>query len=308
MTPFGSEGFDRELLNIMARNTVEPVFHAELLAPLGHPQGLHDFRPGSQHSFKEIFIGYDPASGTGFSEAVALSMIFDTDTPPPGTDRRAIIVGAERVPDTAYNMIADWLVDHGLVLRQKLRLPMAQIVICIENNSILVAQNVARAIEMKKAHNVTVMREQRVFHRSGNAVPLLDARPGIHTTHANKEAGINAIRALLLAGAFQFHVDFCVPNAHKLTREEAESTRRKVLDEFSTMSAVYIEPKTNATGMNRLTKQGTGVKYMGYRNGGQKAKDDFVMAAIFCLLCYAPYHASAQFHAYKSGQAARPFS
>lgn len=298
MTPFGNEGFERELLNLAARNTVEPVFHPELLAPLGDATGAHDFVPDGRHtSFKEIFIGYDPASGTGFSEAVALSMIFDTDSPPPGVDRRAIIVGAERVPDTAYNMIADWLVDHGLAIRTRLKLPRAHIVICIENNSLLVAQNVSRAIEMRKAINVTVMREQRVFHRSGQAIPLIDVRPGIHTTHANKEAGINAIRALLLAGALQFHRDFFVPNAHKLTREEAANIRKTVVDEFSTMSAVYIEPK-NGAASNRLTKQGAGVKYMGYRNGGQKAKDDYVMAAIFCLLCYAPYHASQAYHAF----------
>jgi len=295
ISPFGTENFDRELLNIMAKNNIEPVFHPDLVNALRDTR--KDFEADSRHSFKEIFIGYDPAGDKGFSEAVAVSVIFDTDTPPPGVDRRAIIVSAERVPEKAYEMIAKNLVEHARRVRQRLNLPYAHVVFCLENNSILVAHNVANAIETLGLKNSTIMRETRVYHRSGGVLPTIDTRVGIRTVHANKEAGIHATRHLLFTGALAFHKNFFVPNAELLPAEEVKAMRSKVIDEFACMSAVYVEP----TGGQRRNPKAGGIAYMGYRSDGRRNQDDYVMAFIFCLLCYAPFRATPLTHARVTG-------
>jgi hypothetical protein len=288
--PFGNEGFERELMNAAAATNRLPVFRPEWLLPLRSRE--HDFSPVGPRVYNEFFVGFDPA-GKGFSRTAIVCIAFDTVNPPPGVSYRAVILSAEVIPRTITDDIGRDIVLHI----QKVRLTIdgvrsARAIICIENNSILVADSVRVAIErMAGVHNnMGIMCENARTAGRGTASEI-DVRSGTRTTNRSKEEIVNKLRALLVEGALQFHKKFFIPHPELQPPGEVtdEAGRALFVDELASFCGEICKSKGPIASQRKPH-----VKYRGYRIDGEKAHDDKLMAAGFCLQCYPLYKLAPQ--------------
>lgn len=290
MTPFGKDNFDRELMNTAGRSTRVPVFHPDLLAPLRNPETGTFRLPVTGIEYDEFFIGVDPAGG-GFSCLAIVSMVFDKINRPLGLDHRLLILGAEVIPGKTLTTmdLGEDIVNHALHIRQTIpQLRNAMAVICIENNSMLVAPSVTRAImQNPRALKMGIMQENVKAMRAGTGgFNAIDVRTGTRTTKRSKESVILKMNDLLLNGAFAFHPQFCVPQPLKQPpgRETAEVARQLLIDELANYCQEYCHSK------GPIASQQKGhVKYHGFSADGTPVNDDKFMCLSFCLICQPLY-------------------
>ncbi len=289
IAPFGQENFERELLNTAARSNREPLFSADMLGPLR--DRACDYISPVANEYPEFFLGVDPAD-KGFSRTAILGLVFDTLNPPTGVSERCLLVTAEVLPKVSITTeeLGDWVVRHALAIRRTIpSLRNARAVICIENNSILVAQSVTRAITRNpQAMNMGCMMENEKG-RQGPGMAGIDVRAGTRTTHESKERIVAKLRELLWEGALCFHRNFFIPHPEKQPPGEnlVSVGQHLLVNELANMCAEYCQPKGPVAGQ----KPGH-VKYKGYNSDGTRATDDKVMALGFCLICYTLYKRS----------------
>jgi hypothetical protein len=292
MAPFGSEAFERELMNTLAATDRLPVFRPEWLAPLRRADYVYNPPPGSR-VYGEFLVGVDPA-GKGFSRTAICSFLFDTRDRPPGLNYRCVILAAEVLPGKTINSyeLGQAVIEHIQHVRATIPgLRYARAIICVENNSILVADSLKVAIERTPGAagpegNIALMHEHAGRRRGvaqGAGEPEFDVRAGTHTTNRSKEEIMTKIRSLLVEGGLQFHARFSVPHEFQQPPGESsvEDAKRLFVDEIANIQGEIVRGQGPRAGQKRPT-----VKFRGFRADGQKATDDKVLALGFCLQCY----------------------
>jgi len=279
--------FERELLNTAARSTRTPVFEPHWLAPLRDVK--NDYRPPPYTEYKEFFIGVDPA-GDGFSWTTLVSVVIDRGNPRPfGVDYRLIAVACEVVPKKLVEVdLGVMIVNHALLVRQKIpELANATAVICVESNTILIAQHVTSSIKRNpRAYNMGIMMENASARKTGQGVAGIDVRAGTRTTNQSKESIIAKLQDLLQGEALHFHHLFFVPHPDKQPQNQqgVENARKLFVDEFANMCAEFVQSKGPVA-----SQQKGYIRYKGYQADGHKANDDKLMALGFCLQCEPLY-------------------
>jgi hypothetical protein len=293
MAPFGTEAFDRELLNTLAATDRLPVFRPEWLAPLRRPDWVYNPREGSRF-YPTFLIGVDPAGG-GFSRTAICSFLFDTLDKPLPLAYRLVILAAEVLPGKTITTddLGRWVVEHIQHVRTTIPgMRNARGIVCIENNSILVASSVKLAIERTHgaagaSGSIGIMHENAGRRgrgqRQGVGEADLDLRAGTITTNKSKEEIANKVRNLLVEGGMQFHAQFCVPHEREQPPGESsvEDAKRLFVDELGSIHAEIVRGQGPRAGQKR-----PGIKFRGFRADGQKARDDKYHALGFCLQCY----------------------
>lgn len=288
ISPFGRENFERELLNMAAQSNRLPAFHPAWLTPLRDP--TRDYQPPTARDLAEFFVGLDPAGG-GFSNTAIVSVAFDRLNPPPGCEYRLVVLAAEVLPkwfNTAD--LGDEIVRH--VLRVRATIPglrQAKALICIENNSIGIADNIERGVQRRAdAINIGIMQERRTHATTAE----IDVRAGTHTTNRSKEAIVARVAALLTSDALHLHARFFVPHALEYAAQLAAhadtSPRERFVNEIANICGEIMTPK-GASGQVRPV-----IRYRGYRADGQRATDDMFWAMGFCLQCQTLYSIAPQ--------------
>jgi hypothetical protein len=210
-----------------------------------------------------------------------------------------VVLASEVLPGKTINAyeLGRMIIEHIKHVRATIPgLRNAQCIICLENNSLLVADSVRVAIERTPgaagpAGNICLMFEEVGGRRGtrggsgqGAAEPMFDLRAGTHTTNKSKEEVFKKIRALLLEGGLQFHSHFCVPHASIQPPGESsvEDAKRVFVDEIANIHGEIIRSTGPRAGQKRPT-----IKYRGFTVDGAKANDDRVMSMGFCLQCYS---------------------
>ena len=235
----------------------------------------NDFGAQRAGDYPTFFVGFDP-SGDGFSRSVVVTVVFDGE--------RCIVLSVETLTVCSTDVaVGEWLVNHALAIRSTIAgMRFAKAVFCIENNSILVAESVHRAIRESHISNYALMHENRQYaspSRGGNPGNI-DVRAGTRTTQASKEQIMARIRNLLLRKALVFHHQFFLPHPDKQPRGEVTNARDLFVDEISHIHAEQVRPKGPVASQTAIN-----LKYKGFNPDGSRAKDDKVMALGFCLLC-----------------------
>jgi hypothetical protein len=289
MQHFGNESFERELMNTAAASNRLPVFLPEWLAPLRNR--ANDFAPLMERAYPEFFIGVDPA-GKGFSRTAVVSVLFDPVNPPPGVSYRVVVLSVETLPRTITNQdLGEWIVRHAQRLRATVRgLRHSTAVVCLENNSILVADSVKAAIRSTPgAINMGIMHENaKTAKRGTGGLSEMDVRAGTHTSNSSKEANIVKMRTLLVEQALQFHKEFFIPHPEQQpVGEGIEVARELFVDELAAICAEICKSTGPIASQRRPH-----IKYRGYKTNGEKANDDKVWSFSFCLTCYPLYRLS----------------
>jgi hypothetical protein len=292
MTPFGAEDFMRELMNAFAKSTRMQLFDRELVAPLRDRNFQYETIPMGAYPY--FFVGFDPAGG-GHSNSVIVSVLFDTSM---GIENATCVVLSTEVLNdvnlTTYKC-GNYLIEHAERIRYAIPgLRSATAVFCIENNSLLVADSVAEAIQQSDFMNYAIMCENRKRAAPNTLLGTESVvRAGIRTVHKNKEEIMMKIRKLLSRHSLRIHRDFFFPHPEMHFREgvTVDVAKDQFVDEVANMH--MYEDKSRKPVTNRATVWKIG----GFTSDGQQTTDDKVMALGFCLLCFPLYLASPNFHA-----------
>jgi hypothetical protein len=273
-----------------------PIFDPAWLAPLRRPDWVYEVDERNPRTHQQFWIGIDPA-GKGFSRTVICSFLFDRSNHPPGLDYRVIILAAEILPGKTINSyeLGKSTIEHVKHVRASIPgLRNAYATVCVENNSIMVADSLRVAIERTPgaaglSGNIGLVYEEvargrgRGGHGAG-AEPMFDLRAGTHTTNKSKEEIMRKLRALLLEGGLQFHSHFTVPHPERQPPGESspEDAKRLFVDEIANIHGEIIRSTGPRAGHKRPT-----IKYCGFTVDGQRANDDKAMALGFALQCYS---------------------